>query len=691
MPGYGQSREELIRYGDHAFKNGQYASAAYFYDKLLTGQSRHVEEMIYPYQFKYSNRDFSGRRQFNQTDTSNTDSTAIELSVETFYHDTSHIDQNISEEERVLAIVRHKLAEAYRLDHNYLHAEPAYAEAIHYPTSSYPIANYYYGCMLLRNGNYVQAEDILYHFVDDSWDFSELDYMLTKAKHKITSCTFGRKYRRPIQNVIIRQADSVLRVGDSNIAPIYFGSSDKIIFSSARKTSIEPEGRHDTRDISFDLFTADKIDDKWGNVKALVGAINTGESEAAGILSDEDHAIYYTKFVDGKYAIYLSKFFQGNWLQPLKLNEIVNVEGYSSMHPAISSDGKTLYYATDRPFGKGGFDIWQASLNGWGYPIKSSNLETTINTHDDEISPFLHKTSGTLYFSSNGHVGFGGFDVFQTALIKKDNTLVWKKPINIRKPLNSAGDDVYFRLDDDAKTGFLSSDREICEDCPTGNCINLYQLGNGPVRFSVDGYVTDEETEEPIFDAKVTLIDVKDEHQDIIIYTDEFGYYSTKLDPGVTYFIKATKTRHFRSAASISTANSNVSEAFIQDFSLRRIPLESIEIPGIEYDYNSAHLRAESEDFLMILVRFLEINDQLVIEIQSHTDVRGRHIYNLELSDRRAKSVVDYLIFHEIPADRLIWRGYGEEMPAVPYASTEDDHQRNRRTAFRIISEDYEY
>lgn len=190
------------------------------------------------------------------------------------------------------------------------------------------------------------------------------------------------------------------------------------------------------------------------------------------------------------------------------------------------------------------------------------------------------------------------------------------------------------------------------------HCDKIYQFTRAEIVFAVQGYVYDKETKEPIPNATVQFKDVSYQWEHFEVTTDENGYYEHHLIADLELFMRASMTDYFADKALITTIGETASRTFKQDFYLEQIPKNEITIEGIEYDFDSAKLRPESEEKLDELIEFLGLNDNLVIEIRSHTDQRGNDDYNLKLSERRAQSVVDYLIAHDIPMDRLVAKGY---------------------------------
>jgi OOP family OmpA-OmpF porin len=286
----------------------------------------------------------------------------------------------------------------------------------------------------------------------------------------------------------------------------------------------------------------------------------------------------------------------------------------------------------------------------------------------------------------------GGLDIFKSTLNVDDS--VYAFPKNLGRPINSSKDDAYFILDRLQAKGYFSSDRE---DCPGGNCYDIYEFENEPINFDISGYVTDDATGAPIPSALVTIKDVHNDIESLFLITDDKGYYSSPLTENMDYFLKAQKKGYQASSASATTKGLTESAHIERDFVLSKIPEQDIVIEGIEYDLNKATLRPKSLEILDKIYDYLQLNDNFSIEINAHTDTRGSDKLNLKLSQARAKSCVDYLIRKGIAKDRLIATGYGETQPLIPDSEIdkmvpksdefEEAHQKNRRTAFKILKE----
>lgn len=679
--GYGQSRDmDLIHSGDAAMKSGEYTQAIYYYiqvdmPSLNDGEaiSFQEEEIYYPYSL-------SSRQGTHQKKSK------------------SNVKNNTLTTNNIEALVINKLANAYRLAKDYKNSEKWYARAVKYPSDEFPNASYYYGCALMSNWKYEKARTTFEELIEERENKEDPFSLL--SKEKIKSCDYALNEGVKLETPSIKLLGNAINNGVSSYGMMYY--SEGLIFAS----SIE-----DSPNNSDIYLTKQNDDGTLSTPQHFQGEANSEEIEGAAVISEDGKTMFFTR-VDransNNVSIYILRNFNGNWLRAFKLGKNVNLDGYKSMTPSLGGDGKTLYFSSNRPGGSGGMDIWKTTVNEMGEASEPINLGKSINSAEDEISPFYHASSKTLYFSSTGHTGFGGFDVFKSTFnILTDQ---WNTSDNLGPSVNSSMDDTYFIWGEDMKNGFLTSDRDECESCDSSSiynihCNKIYEVNNPAFKIKIEGYVFDLESDAPISNSTVEFKDIRGVLDNITITTNENGYYSAELLENREYFIKSINTGYFADAMVKSTMGMVRPRSILADFYLRKIPADEIEIKGIEYDFDSAVLREQSKANLDNVVQLLKLNSDLKVEILSHTDSRGDPAYNIDLSQRRAQSVVDYLVGHGIDRSRLIAKGKGASQPAVININGEmvklDDqfvnslhneeeqekyYQLNRRTAFKVIN-----
>jgi outer membrane protein OmpA-like peptidoglycan-associated protein/tetratricopeptide (TPR) repeat protein len=683
---FAQTRREWLEFGDQAYDQSNYKLALSCYQhavKLAPGNDR---DLLTPYEC----RPYTPPKKV-------ADSVAVQNALK----DTTKVNPTLVEgDDPKTRWVVHRIAECYRLLHDYDNAELWYTQAVAKPDDRFPDAVYYYGVSLQNNAKYSEAIT-QYETYQQAKNPESMEYR--RATRNIGGCLNAQDSSRIKKEVIVTKLDSNINAGTATFAAGYYGDPDVLLFSCAKpgNASTEERIKQGLDQYSMDIFIARKMNGQWANPQPLsssVGVLNSPENEGSATVSFGREHLFFTRWNEDatECSVYMCRNVGETWLAPQKLNANVNVPGTKSMMPFLSNDGSTLYFVSDRPGGQGGLDIWKCSLDEEGNPGEAVNMGPVINTPDDEITPFYHFTSSTLFYSSNGLSGYGGFDIVKSAYSADDNT--WSAPKNLDAPFNSSRDDAYFTMDRMQQHGYFSSDREKCEQCGPGSgyCYKAYSFANEPLKFAIQGHVYNIETNEPIGNALLTFKDVRGDNEPFYIITDSTGYYEAELTLNQELYIKAQKNKFFGDATNISTVGLTDDSLFIHDFYLTPIPTGEITIPGIEYDFDKATLRPESQKILDDLAAFLELNDNLSVEIASHTDARGSDTYNQRLSQDRAKSCVDYLILKGIAADRLVATGYGESKPLITEADIkkmptkeeqEAAHQKNRRTAFRPIKE----
>ncbi|MBL7883026.1 MAG: OmpA family protein [Bacteroidia bacterium] len=654
---FAQTKREWLDYGDVAFKNGDYKTAINFYLKVLDKETNN--DLVRPY------------------------ATAPYTPTKKAKADTTKKTVNTDPRE---VYVTHQVAESYRLNRDYVNAEVWYKKSKDNNSEEYPYEGLWYGEALMKNQKYpaanLQFDEVM--TISEGKD----SVVFNQAKLKIAGCYLAIDTANIKKEIFVKELDSLFNAGTASFAVNYYGDPNTIQFTSARESSTVTDPKKQNAKFICDIYTLKKTNDGWTNLKKVEGPVDTDVHEGAGFLTLDRSSFYFTRWSTtnkNECSIYLSKQMNDKWLAAEKLNDNVNLAGYKTMHPTLSPDGSVLYFSSNRPGGYGKMDLWSVDIDEEGRPVGApKNMGKTFNTSEDEVTPFFHYYTSTLYFSSDGHPGYGGLDVFKSSY---NSDSLWSKPKNLGSPVNSSKDDAYFVLERSQRQGFVTSDRKECVDCSGGACYRIYAIDKEPNVYDLRGTVYNAETNEVIPNALLTFKDIRGDKEPFYLISDAEGKYFTMLEEGWELYIKAQKNKFFGDAGNISTFGLTESQHFEKDFFLSPIPTGDIVIPGIEYDYDKATLRPASKKILDDLVEFLNLNNNLSVEISSHTDNRGSDAYNLRLSQDRAKSVVDYLIEKGINKERLVAQGYGETKLLVPNAATEEEHQKNRRTAFRPIKE----
>jgi OOP family OmpA-OmpF porin len=656
---FAQSKSEWLAYGDAAFKNEDYNSAANFYLKSIDKAT--PSNIVRPYETK----PYTASKKKNAADSSKT---------------------TLSADPKMQYVI-HQIAESYRLNHDYNNAEIWFQKSIANKPAQYPYENYWYGDALMKNKKYSQAKFQLETAMNAAEKTNP--QIFKQAQQKIDGCFLAIDSSNLKKGTVVIELDSVINEGTSSFALNYYGDASTIQFTTCREGNVIEDPKKQNAQYTSDIYTLHKTDKGWAQKKAVEGPVNTEKNEGAGFLTLDRSNYFFTRWSatnKNECAIYLLKQLNDKWLVPEHMDENVNMEGYKSMQPALSPDGSILYFSSNRPGGIGKMDIWYVNLNDNGKPTGLPiNMGPMFNTAEDEVTPFFHYYTSTLYFSSNGLPGAGGLDVFKSSYNPDEAS--WSAPKNLGEPINSSKDDSYFVMERSQRQGFITSDRKECNDCKAGACYKIYSIDKEPNVYDIHGVAYNSETNQVIPNALLTFKDIRGDREPFYFLTDADGKYFLTLDEGLELYIKGQKNKFFGDAGNITTKGLSESQHFEKDFFLSPIPVGEIVIPGIEYDYDKATLRTASKKVLDDLVDFLKLNNNLSVEIGSHADDRANDKYNLNLSQERAKTCVNYLISKGIAADRLIAQGYGATKLLVEHAQTEEDHQKNRRTAFRLIKE----
>jgi len=683
MVAVSQSRNVSVFNADEFYSKADYQNALLNYQSALS-DTFGIQNMIIPYEVNYSKQRLKNKPV-------QIDSTRM-VPIEDY--------------------IQHQIGMCLMRIYDYPKAEAHFLEQK--SVESYPEDVYHLAVAQMNMNHHEDAIKTFEQYIS-SENYS--DSLLRSAQLCITGCFYALDESHKKERVIVKLADTnVFNKGTASFAPMFFEGEDKLIFTSAREGGVLFDPEEQESEYLCDLYwTKRSSDSTWQAATNFGRPLNSGQHDASGVVSNRN-VFYYTRWNDedkSEQHIYLARMVNLKFYDAFKLPESVNLPGYRSINPFVSADGKILYFSSDRPGGEGGMDIWQIDLDETGNVIgEARNIGRPVNSELDEVSPFFHEVSSVFFFSSNGHNSTGGLDIYQSRFDKQ--TKVYDTPENMGFPINSSRDDAYMIWDAMMKVGYFSSDRA---DCENGHCYDIYTVRNEPIRIFIEGYTYDDDTGDPLPNTTLTFKDVNFVFEPFQVTSDENGFYRKELDKNQEIFIKATKESYFADAATVDTRPITSSTTLTQDFYLRPIPKDEIEIDGIEYDFNSANLRESSKEVLDELYDFLMLNNNLEIEINSHTDCRGSDSYNKSLSERRANSCVEYLLERGIEQERLKANGFGESQPnylkdenkepvldengnqivlteeyinAQPEEETQEEyHQRNRRTSFKVVGESF--
>lgn len=500
---------------------------------------------------------------------------------------------------------------------------------------------------LMKNGNYREAEE-QFRLVLDSLPNDKLARDGLFAARKAPDIKqLGSRYTVKRMEVFnSRRAD---------YCPVLFGDEfDQLYFTSTRNEAQGDELSGITGTKPGDIFYSQKDDKgKWSKPEDVSGGVNTAYDEGACCFSVDGREMYLTQCVtDPSYPRYAqivkSNRSDAAWSKATEV-KLTGDTLSSYAHPAISPDGEWLYFTSDMPGGKGGLDIWRVRITPAGYG-GVENLGEPINTPGDEAFPTF-RPNGDLYFSSNGHPGLGGLDIF-IAKVGKDGRYHLSHP---GYPLNSQGDDFGMTFEGPYNRGFFSSNRG-----DTRGWDHIYSFVNPEIMQTVKGWVYEMDGYE-LPAAQVYVVGDDGTNEKMSVHSD--GSFTKVLDPGVSYLFLATCKGYLNHQEEVKAlVNPKESRDTTLQFALANISAPTL-IDNIFYDFDKATLRDSSKTALDKLVALLKENPHVTIELSAHCDYKGSAEYNKRLSQRRAEAVVAYLIAHGIAADRLTPVGYGKERP----------------------------
>lgn len=546
--------------------------------------------------------------------------------------------------------IAYRMAECNRLINNTPRATSAYMNALRY---DYPdsIVNLRLGQMYQRSGRYPDA--IRYYN-----EFLKLNPESELALNGIKGSELAPQWKQnPSRYVVKRMEKFNSRRGE--FCPMLFGDAyDQLYFTSSRTPKGAGKDKEETISAitglrNNDFFLVKK--DEQGNWLApieLEDEVNTEFDEGTPSFSKDGNTMYYTYCAQDPEGprtseIYVSTRSSAKWGKGTRAS-IVKDSVTALGHPSVSPDGKYLYYVSDAVGGFGGKDIFRSRLVGSDFgPME--NLGPEINTPGDEMFPYV-RDSVTLYFASNGHPGMGGLDLFKAT---QDSTGKWHVE-NLKAPINSMGDDFGITFEGKKEKGFFSSNRNDARGYD-----HLYSFELPTITIFIEGLVSDVD-EYPIEDATVRI--VGKDGLNVKVPAKKDGSYRVELERDVRYVMMASARGYLNQNFELKTGPEEKNETYIVDFYLSPIS-KPVVIDNIFYDFDKATLRPESQKALDEMIKMLNDNPNVTIELGAHTDRKGTDQYNERLAQRRAQSVVDYLIAGGIDKERLEAKGYGESVP----------------------------
>lgn len=645
---------DYLKAADTYFSKGDYNSAAVYYEKYLgTGKTKIKGDEYDPYTVKSLTK-----------------------------------QQKIAVSNKQQSI--YKLAECYRHLNYPSKAEPYYAQATKFDSSLFPMANYWHGKALRALEKYADAETAFNQYIALNASGGK---QVDDAKREIKNLQFIQQQlvRKDLALYKVEKA-SVTNSEGANYAPVKV-NANTVWFTSTRKDSVAAKNNvHNNK-----VYVASYTDGVLNTIKKA----NLPESnQHQGVVSvtPDGNTVYLTRWTitNGKKAaqIYTSKKTGDSWSEPALLDNSINADGASTQQPFIMPNGKQLLYSSDRKDGLGGFDIWSVDLDAAGMPLAgtSRNLGTPINTVYDEQAPYYHVPTSSLVFSSNGNVGMGGYDFFQS----KGTIGNWSTPENLGYPLNSVKDDIYFTSNGNSKNilgdVLFSSDRN--SEC----CLDMFTLSKIRPLKQINGVVVDCETKQPLVGVSIAVVNnSKTVYNQITDAAGSYAFTATDFEDYTTsgsltgYTANQVSTNAIKDDAIINQSLNVLCLNKIKDTPVYIPPVDTIVVmDNIYFEFNKATLLKESYEAIdNQIITMMNKYSTMVVEIGGHTDSQGSDEYNLKLSQARAESVKNYLITKGIAAERVEAKGYGESKPVAPNTINGKDNpegrKKNRRTEFKVL------
>ncbi len=643
---------DYLRAADDYYRKGDYFSATQYYEKYLdAGKSRNSLQTWNPY-------------------------------------NVHNPGANASKKERVEMSTRqeavYNLAQSYRLLNYPAKAEPAYREAAEFDKALFPFARYWHATTLRALEKFPEAELAFTTFLNE---YTVIDKYSSGAKKEIANLKFIQvQMKRPDLSLF-----SVVKAsGDTGAlyAPVAM-PDNTIYFTSTMADASAPKNNvHKNR-----VYEAVYSEGEIRSISRIALPEEKDIHQGVIAVTPDHNTLFLTRWITGKAkksaAIYTSLRIGKQWGIPMLADATINVEGANNQQPFVSPDGKYLLFSSDRPGGYGGFDLWYAEIDASGNPSNLKNMGSNINTADDEQAPFYHIPSKSLIFSSNGRTGMGGYDFFQSKGTV-DNLAV---PVNFGYPVNSVKDDIYFTSRSGSKNvlqnALISSDRSAA--C----CLQLFSVNKQNVKKQISGIVVSCEGKTPIVGASVNVVDPKTNSIVFSKTTDMNGRYYFTLDEFQD--LKATASFGGFTEGSLQIkipSDEELVNLVAPELCLVPVTLPPVDVPivlnNVYYEFDKWDLKPASYPELDKLVTLLEDNPTARIELSAHTDSKGSDEYNNRLSERRAESVVNYLISKGIDKSRLEIKGYGETVPVAPNTNEDgsdnpEGREKNRRTEFKVL------
>jgi len=600
------------------------------------------------------------------------------------YIDARKIYLSVVEDGYSSAQVYKKLGDTYYFNSEYADAATWYLKLVDTYPNEVESEYYYRAAQSLKSiGKLEESKSLMEKYMETSgatypnWDTYQYLASTQNNQYQVKNITDG--------------------MNGSDFGPSYYG--DKIVFASS---SIDTEGSkiHEWNGLPYlDLFEAE-IDEngQLKNIQKLEGDINSPYHESSAVFTKDGKTIYFTRnnYINGKkkrgkerlvtLKIYRASLQEdGTWGNVVELP--FNEDSYSTAHPALNPEENRLYFSSNRNGSLGASDIWYVDILGNGNYGQPVNLGSKINTKQRESFPFISKT-GDLYFASDGHTGLGGLDIFVVSL---NETRPYPTVTNLKKPINSNLDDFGYVMDETGKIGYISSNRFGDQGSSSDDILAF----TADCKITIQGMVTDAKTGAPLQGSDVVLLDSSSKvvAQKVVDANGRYDF-GPLADCNDQYAVRASfAEKEYEPSETVIQTQSGVDSMEVNlQLNPPDCPVEDLgcrlDLQPIYFDFDQHNIRTDAEVELAKILNAMEEYPQLNIHIESHTDSRGNDDYNMQLSERRAKSTLEWLVSKGIDRNRLSAKGYGESQLINNCSNgvncSQEEHQLNRRSMFII-------
>lgn len=628
-----------------------------------------------------------------------------------FYKSIEYLNAALSttKKSKMSALINYEIANNYFEVRDYKKSIQHYSKVVDldkknkFYLTSYMLAN-----ALKHNEKYEESKKTYRKFLSITEQNKKVDFERSRAILEIKGCDYALELNTFNEDFTIKNAGD-----DVNGVYADFGPeirNNELVFSKILSTWNENDNKNNHL---AQIYSAEMYKDEYNFAQKFSSSINDNNMYVCNSsFTKNGEEIYFTKceIVDGKKAvcsIYYSQLVNGIWIKPIQLSNVINEEGSNTTQPQIVIDenGKELlYFSAERERGRGGKDIFVAEKNEDGSFSRAKNLGFPINTRYDDISPFYHTPTQTLYFSTNGKISLGGFDIYKSQ--KEDEE--FNEPVNLKYPFNTSLDDYDFVMNDKSSLAYLVSNRKgVFTEKSVTCCDDIFELKTTKIEVFVKGiiYLEKDGERKVIQQSEIELIDSEGDGEKI---KSDDGTFLFKLDLNRAYKILANSNGFDEGEVLFNTNNIKESDTLQYDLFLDNLisdnpfstPKEEVKINAfnqeiigvIYYSFNAARLTDEAPTTLKNVLKYLNDNPNVIVEISAHTDDKGPADFNLNLSKERCYAAANYLKFYGISEDRIVKKWYGETQPIAPNqyedgSDYQEGRERNRRTEFKAIGE----